>query len=158
MAWCNRTRRAHIPRCVLAWCSALISHCQRSLHTGCFRVQKKKKKTFTHFCFICCLTGPYLLLSGCMLHLVTQHTAVTRQTPVAKSHPFRSNTLHLVPVEHLRNLIATHPAAVGFEWSTHVCDPFLPVFLVNRQASFSASSLSLLTGMCTPSVGVLRVF
>ncbi len=67
-----------------------------------------------------------------MLHLVTQHTAVTRQTPVAKSHPFRSNTLHLVPVEHLRNLIATHPAAVGFEWSTHVCDPFLPVFLVKQ--------------------------
>ena len=90
-----------------------------------------------------------------MVHLVTQDTAVTRQTPAAKSHPFESNTLHLLPVEHLRNLVATHPAAVGVEWSNHVWDPFLPVFLVNRQASLSASSLSLLKGMCTPSSCVL---
>ena len=40
------------------------------------------------------------------------------------SHPFESNTLHLLPVEHLRNLVATHPAAVGVEWSNHVWDPF----------------------------------
>ncbi|DBB07025.1 TPA: hypothetical protein ACH3X1_011616 [Trebouxia sp. C0004] len=82
----------------------------------------------------------------CMLHLVTKHTAVTRQTQAAKSHPFGSNTLHLVPVEHLRNLLARHPAAVGVEWISHVWDLFLPVFLVNRQALFSAGSLSLLKG------------
>ena len=41
----------------------------------------------------------------------------------AKSHPFGSNRLHLVPVEHLR-LVATHPAAVGAEWSNHVWVPF----------------------------------
>ena len=70
----------------------------------------------------------------------------------AKSHPFGSNTLHLLPDEHLRSLVATHPAAVGVEWSIHVWDPFLPVFLVNRQASLSVSSLSLLEGMCTPSL------
>ena len=67
-----------------------------------------------------------------MVHLVTQHTAVTRQTPAAKSHPFGSNTLHLVPVEHLRNMVATHPAAVGIELSNHVWDPFLPVFLCQQ--------------------------
>ncbi|DBA99928.1 TPA: hypothetical protein ACH3X1_013809 [Trebouxia sp. C0004] len=66
-----------------------------------------------------------------MVHLVTQHTAVTRQTPAAKSHLLASNTLHLVPVEHLRNLVATHPAAMGVDWSNHVWDPFLPVFLVD---------------------------
>ncbi|DBA69770.1 TPA: hypothetical protein ACH3X2_012492 [Trebouxia sp. C0005] len=44
-------------------------------------------------------------------------------------------TLHLLPVERLRNLVATRPAAVGIEWSTHVWDPFLPVQVVNRQAS-----------------------
>ena len=70
------------------------------------------------------LPEPYLLLSGgpgvgqhhhvkdqnriCMVHLVTQHTAVTRQATAAKSHPFGSNTLHLVPVEHLRSLVVTH--------------------------------------------------
>ena len=86
---------------------------------------------------------------------MTQDAAVTRQTPAAKSHSFESNTLHLLPVENLRKLVATHPAAVGVEWSNHVWDPFLPVFLVNRQASLSASSLSLLKGMCTPSSCVL---
>ena len=85
---------------------------------------------FTRFCCCCCLTGPYLRLSGrpgvghqhvenqrsiCMVHLVTQNTAVTRQTLAAKSHPFESNTLHLLHFEHLRNLVATHPAAVGVE-------------------------------------------
>ena len=55
-----------------------------------------------------------------MLHMVMQYTAVTRQTPAAKSHPSGSNTLYLVPVEHLRNLVATHPAAVGVECSYHV--------------------------------------
>ncbi|KAL3156010.1 hypothetical protein ABBQ32_012998 [Trebouxia sp. C0010 RCD-2024] len=29
-----------------------------------------------------------------------------------KSHPFGNSTLHLVPIEHLRNLVATHPAVV----------------------------------------------
>ena len=80
---------------------------------------------------------------------MTQDTAVTRQTPAAKSHPFESNTLHLLPVEHLRNLVVTHQAAVGVERSNHVWDPFLPVFLVSRQASLSASSLSLLKGKST---------
>ena len=75
----------------------------------------------------------------------------------AKSHPFGSNTLHLVPVEHLRNLVATHPAAVGAEWSNHVWVPFLPVFLVNRQAALSVSSLSLLKGVCRPSTCVLWI-
>ena len=92
-----------------------------------------------------------------MVHLMTQDTAVTRQTLAAKSHPFESNTLHLLPVEHLRNLVATHPAAVGIERSNHVLDPFLPVFLVSRQASLSASSLSLLKGMCTSLVCALWV-
>ena len=55
-----------------------------------------------------------------MVHLVTQDTAVTRQTPAAESHPVESNTLHLLHVEHLRNLVATHPAAVGDERSNHV--------------------------------------
>ncbi len=59
-----------------------------------------------------------------MVHLVTQDTAVTRQTPAAKSHPFESNTLQLLPVENLRKLVATHPAAVGVEWSIHVWAPF----------------------------------
>ena len=59
-----------------------------------------------------------------MVHLVTQDTAVTRQTPAAKSHPFESNTLHFLPVENLRNLVATHLAAVGVEWSIHVWAPF----------------------------------
>ena len=75
----------------------------------------------------------------------------------AKSHPFGSNTLHLLPVERLCNLVATQPAAVGVEWSNHVWDPFSPVFLVNRQASLSVSSLSLLKGMCTPLVCVLWI-
>ncbi len=92
------------------------------------------------------------------VHMVTQDTAVTRQTPAAKSHPFESNTLHLLPVEQLRNLVATHPAAVAVEWSNHVWNPFLPVFLVNRQASLSASSLSLLKSMCTRSICLLWVF
>ena len=35
----------------------------------------------------------------CTVHSVTQHTAVTRQTPAAKSHPFGRNTLRPVPVE-----------------------------------------------------------
>ena len=64
-----------------------------------------------------------------MVHMVIQHTAVTRQTPAAKSHPFGRNTLYLVPVEHLSNLVATHPAAVGVECSYHVWDPFLTVLL-----------------------------
>ena len=59
-----------------------------------------------------------------MVHLVIQDTAVTRQTPAAKSHPFESSTLHPLAVEILRNLVATHPAAVGNEWSDHVWDPF----------------------------------
>ena len=59
-----------------------------------------------------------------MVHLVTQDTAVTRQTLDAKSRPFVSNTLHLLPFEHLRNLVATYTAAVGVEWSNHVWDPF----------------------------------
>ena len=88
---------------------------------------------------------------------MTKHTAVTGQTQDAKSHPFGSYTPHLRPVEHLRNLLATHPAAVGVEWS-YAWDLFLPVFLVNTQALFSAGSLSLLKGMCTPSVCVLSVF
>ena len=67
---------------------------------------------------------------------MTQQTAVTRQTSAARSHLFGSNTLHLVPVEHLRNLVATHPAAVGVEWSNHVWDPFLPVLLVNTGFTF----------------------
>ena len=69
-----------------------------------------------------------------MLHMVLQHTAVTRQTPAAKSRSFGSNTLHLVPVEYLRNLVVTYPAAVGVEGSDHIWDPFLPIFLVNRHA------------------------
>ena len=76
-----------------------------------------------------------------MVHLVTQRDC---QEP-----SFASNTLHLVPVEHLRNLVVTRPAAAGVVGSNHVWDQFLPVFLVNRQASRSASSLSLLKGMCT---------
>ena len=47
--------------------------------------------------------------------------------------------MHLVPVKHLRTLVATHLAAVAVEWNNHVLDPFLPVFLVNslhfRQAA-----------------------
>ena len=39
----------------------------------------------------------------------------------ANRHPFKSNTLHLLPVELF---VATHPVAVGIEWSH-----------VNRQAS-----------------------
>ena len=109
-----------------------------------------------------CLTGPYLRLSGragvgqhqdvehhysiCMVHLVTHDTALARQTLAAKSHPFESNTLHLLPFQHLRNLVATHPAAVGVKWSNHVWDPFF-VGLPCQQ--LSASSLSLLKGMCT---------
>ena len=84
-----------------------------------------------------CRTAPACRepIKHCMVQLVTQYTAVTRQTPAAKSHPSGSNPLHLVPLERLRNLVATHPAAVGVQWSNHVWDPFLPVFLVNRQAS-----------------------
>ena len=67
---------------------------------------------------------------------MTEHTGVTRQTPAAKSHLFGSNTLHLVLVEHLRNLVATHPDAVGVEWSNHVWDPFLPVFRINTGFTF----------------------
>ncbi|KAL3163151.1 hypothetical protein ABBQ32_009561 [Trebouxia sp. C0010 RCD-2024] len=74
-----------------------------------------------------------------MVHLMTQDTAVTRQTLAAKNHPFESNTLHL-----LRNLVATHPAAVGVTTSG---TRSLSVFLVSRQASLSASSLSLLKGL-----------
>ena len=59
-----------------------------------------------------------------MMHLLTQLTVVNRQTPAAKSHPFRSNMLHIVSIEHLCNLVATHPAAVGVEWSIHVWAPF----------------------------------
>ena len=55
-----------------------------------------------------------------MVQLVTQYAAVTRQTPAAKSHPSGSNKLHLVPLERLCNLVATHPAAVGVQWSNHV--------------------------------------
>lgn len=51
-------------------------------------------------------------IKHCMMQLVTQHTAVMRQTPAAKSRPSGSNTLHLVPLERLRNLVATHPAAI----------------------------------------------
>lgn len=71
------------------------------------------------------------------MHLVTP-TAVPRQakTPAAEP-PVRKRGLHLVPIEHLRNLIATYLAAVGVEWSHHVGDPFLPVFLVNKHASRS---------------------
>ena len=70
--------------------------------------------------------------------------------------------LLLLLLLHLRNLVATHPAAVGGEWSNHVwdpqeSDPILPVFLVNRRASLSVSSLSLLKGMCTPLVRVLWI-
>ena len=84
-----------------------------------------------------------------MVQLVTQYTAVTRQTPAAKSHPSGSNPLHLVPLERLRNLVATHPAAVGVEWGGLPC----------QQTGFtSARSLSLLKGMCTPLVCVLWVF
>ena len=83
-------------------------------------------------------------------------TCLHNETDIGCSDPlFGSNTLHLVPVEHLRNLVATHPAAVGLAGSNHVWDPFLPVFLVNRQASVSASSLSLRKGMCTSLVCAL---
>ena len=47
---------------------------------------------------------------------------------------FGSNTLHLVPVEHLRDLVVTHPAAAAIEGITQAWDPFLPVFFVNIQA------------------------
>lgn len=49
-----------------------------------------------------------LLSYGTTVHLMTQDTALTSQPPAAKSHPIESNTLHLLPVEHLRNLVATH--------------------------------------------------
>ncbi|DBA89096.1 TPA: hypothetical protein ACH3X1_016269 [Trebouxia sp. C0004] len=71
-----------------------------------------------------------------MVQLVTQYAAVTRQTPAAKSHPSGSNKLHLVPLQRLRNLIATHPAALGVEWSNHLWDPFLPVFLSTDRLHF----------------------
>ncbi len=69
-----------------------------------------------------------------MVHLVTQDTAVTRQAPAAKSLPF---TLHLPPVEDLRNLVATHPAAVGLSGVIPSGTRSLPVFLVSKQASLS---------------------
>ena len=90
-----------------------------------------------------------------MVRLVTE---LYSRDETAKSHPFGSFTLHLVPVEHLPDLVAAHPAAVGVEWSNHVWDRFLPVFLVNRQASLSLSSLFLLKGMYTPLVCVLWIF
>ena len=40
----------------------------------------------------------------------------------AKSHPFGSNTLHRLPVEHAHNLVAKHPVAVEVEWSNHMWD------------------------------------
>ena len=92
-----------------------------------------------------------------MVHLVIQHTAVTGNIPAAKSHPSASNTLHLVPFENLRNLVARHPAAVEVGWSNQVWDPYLPVLLVNRLASLSTSSLSLLKGMYKRSVCMLWV-
>ena len=59
---------------------------------------------------------PFSLICG-LRHLYgalgDTYTDVMRQTPAAKSHPFGSSTLQLVPVEHLRNLVATHPAAEG---------------------------------------------
>ncbi len=80
-------------------------------------------------------TGPTCRESMTHLYGALGDTTYSRDE-TAKSHPFGSNTLHLVPVEHLRNLVATHPAAVGAEWSNHVWVPFLPVFLVNRQVHF----------------------
>ena len=70
---------------------------------------------------------------GDTTYSLTRHTA-------AKSYPFGSFALHLVPVEHLRNLIAAHPAAVEVECS----GAGLPC---QRQASLLASTLSLLKGI-----------
>ncbi|DBA81989.1 TPA: hypothetical protein ACH3X1_007692 [Trebouxia sp. C0004] len=78
-------------------------------------------------------------------------TAVTTQTLAAKSHPFESNTLHLLPFEHLRNLVATHPAAVGVEGSNHVWDPFFVGLPCQQNLASSQSSLkglSDLSGGC----------
>ena len=58
------------------------------------------------------------------------------ETLAAKSQPFESNTLHLLPFDHLRNLVATHPAVVGVEWSNHVWDPFF-VGLPCQQTGFT---------------------
>ncbi len=70
------------------------------------------------------------------------YTAVTRQTLAAKSHPVGS-PLCLSSICAI--LVPTHPA----ESSKHVWDPFLPVFLVNRQTLLPASSLSMLKGKST---------
>ncbi len=59
-----------------------------------------------------------------MVHLVTQDTALTRQTLAAKSHPFEAIRCIFCLSSICATLVATHPAAVGVEWSNHVWDPF----------------------------------
>ena len=132
--------------------SAVWSYDRKSDNKAALVPKKKRRRILQASAAAVCLTGPYLRLSGragvgqhqhvehqssiCMVHLVTQDTAVTRQTLAAKSHPFENNTLHLLPFEHLRNLVATHPAAVGFQWSNHVWDPFF-VGLPCQQTGFT---------------------
>ena len=71
--------------------------------------------------------------------LVTQDTAVTRQTLAASSKAIRCN---LLPFEYLRNLVATHPAAVGIEWG-NVWDSFF-VGLPCQQTGFTFAKQSVL--------------
>ncbi len=66
-----------------------------------------------------CGTAPTCRESITHLYGALGDTTYSRDE-TAKSHPFGSNTLHLLPVEHLRNLVATHPAAVGVERSNQV--------------------------------------
>ena len=91
-----------------------------------------------------------------MVNFVTQDTAVTRQTPAAKSHPFESQTLHLLPVEYLPNSVATHPAAVGVEWSNHVWDPIFAV-LPCQQTGFTSGKQPVLAEQYVHAFSLLAV-
>ncbi|KAL3162995.1 hypothetical protein ABBQ32_009427 [Trebouxia sp. C0010 RCD-2024] len=70
----------------------------------------------------------------------TCRESITQRDETAKSHLFGSTE-----VEQLRKLVATHPAAVGVEWSNHVWDSSAPVLLVNRQDSLSVCQVSQLS-------------
>ena len=80
----------------------------------------------------CCGTAPACQCRESMTppYGALGNTAYSRDE-TAKSHPLKSNTLHLVPIELL---VATHPVAVGTEWCRHVWDLLLPFLHINRQA------------------------
>ncbi|KAL3142200.1 hypothetical protein ABBQ38_002550 [Trebouxia sp. C0009 RCD-2024] len=74
----------------------------------------------------------------------TCRQSISHRDETAKSHLFGSTE-----VEHLRNLVAIHPAAIGVEWGNHIWDSFLPVLFVNRLVSLSVCQVSLLSACLT---------